>query len=83
MLLNIYCIFDEKAGAYAPPIFLQKDGMALRAFEDEVNNDRSRIHAHPEDYSLYKLGSFNDESGKIDSNIPEFMVKGSSVLKGV
>jgi len=33
-----------------------------------VNNEKSRLAAHPEDYKLYRMGTFNDTSGLI---IPE------------
>lgn len=63
MLMKAYSVMDVKAKAYNTPFFMAQDGMALRAFGDLVRDPKTSIHAHPEDYSLFHVGSFDDESG--------------------
>jgi hypothetical protein len=46
------------------PFFMQAHGQALRSFIDEVNNSESPFHKHPEDYSLFFVGEF-DETGAV------------------
>lgn len=67
MKLNIYAVFDSKAAAYASPFFMQRDTMALRAFTDLTNDRQSSINKHPEDYSLWKIGSYDDDTGLVES----------------
>jgi hypothetical protein len=68
MKLNVYSIFDQAAEAFVTPFFMQNDGLAMRAFQDNVNaNDENNISKHPEQFSLYKIGEYDDKVGVIDS----------------
>lgn len=80
MKLNVYAIFDVKAGNYATPFFMQRDAMADRAFSDLVNDARSTINKHPGDYSLFKIAVFDDNSSEIKSCKPEQIVQGASCV---
>jgi len=64
MIYNVYSIFDSKAEAYLPPFILPKKAMALRTFSDCVNSDTHQFGANPADYTLFELGTFNDENGQ-------------------
>ena len=68
MKLNVYTIFDTASGVYARPFFMQADGQATRAFKDIATDADHEIGKHPEDYSLHRIGIFDDNNGKI---IPE------------
>lgn len=65
MTLNIYSVYDVKADAYITPFFLPTDAMAIRAFADCVSDPAHRFGAHPEDYTLYKIGVFDISSGSL------------------
>jgi len=41
-------------------------GEALRHFEDEVNNPQSPLYKHPEDYTLFHLGQYDETTGQFD-----------------
>lgn len=62
---KVFVIYDDKAKAYLTPFFLPEVGMAVRAFADCVNNPEHAFGRHPEDYTLFQLGEFNDSSGVI------------------
>ena len=66
MFLHMFAIFDRKAEAFLPPFFLPAEGMALRTFEDCVNDSGHAFGAHPEDYTLFKLGMFDDANASIE-----------------
>ena len=61
MKLNIYTIFDSATGAYMRPFFMQSDGQATRSFSDIAHE----IGKHPEDYTLHRIGIFDDAKGSI------------------
>ncbi len=64
MKFNVYSVFDEAAGTFAPPFILQSDGLAVRTFSAEVNNPKSGVlYQSPGDFSLHRLGTFDDETG--------------------
>lgn len=70
MVLNAYSILDRKAAAFMSPFFMHQDGLAHRSFGDLVNdkNHQLGVNRHPEDYALYKVGTWDDSSGKLDSD---------------
>ena len=67
MKLMVFSVFDTKAGAYASPFFMSNQAQASRDFGDAVQNPKLHLNKHPEDFSLYCLGIFDDNSGKIES----------------
>lgn len=62
---QIFAVFDKAAGAFMDPFTLPAKGQAIRGFTDAVNDPTSPVHAHPEDYHLFHLGTFNPDSGEI------------------
>ncbi len=62
---RIFVIFDAKARAYLPPFFLPEAGQATRAFSDMVNNPEHQFGLHPEDYTLFEIGTFDDRDCKL------------------
>lgn len=71
MILTICAVMDSAINAFGRPIFVPAKGAALRSFMDEINRPGSDFHLHPDDFTLYTLGHFNDETGEF---IPGQMV---------
>ncbi len=65
MKLNIYSVFDTASGLYSRPFFSQSDGEAMRSFQDISTDAKHPIGMHPEDYTLFRLGIFDDSSGNL------------------
>ena len=74
MIINVYSVYDLKARCYSTPFFQHNDGVALRSFIDLVNDTRSAIYAHAEDYTLNQIGTFNDDTGELISVKPKTLV---------
>lgn len=64
-MLRMFTIHDAAANAFMRPFFAQASGSAIREFADLVNSDDHPIAAHPEDYALFSLGEFNEETGEL------------------
>ena len=61
-----YAVYDRKAEMYSQPFLEIKDGTAIRAVQDLVINNTDHAFAkHPSDFSLHRLGDFDDETGVI------------------
>ena len=61
-----YAVFDRKAEMYSQPFLEIKDGTAIRAVQDIVINDKKHAFAkHPSDFSLHRLGEFDENTGVI------------------
>lgn len=60
----LFSVRDVVSGTYGVPFASQNSSTAVRSVAMEVNNDdaRSVLHTHPDDFQLYHLGSFDDES---------------------
>ncbi len=59
MILEIFAVYDEKAGAYLPPFFLPTVQIAKRTFGDCVNDPKHNFGRHPQDYTLFHQGEFD------------------------
>jgi len=74
MTQNVYSIKDAKAGTYGNPFYAINDGVATRSFEQAASDPQTTIHANPEDFNLYKIGTFDDNEGIITSEAqPQFI----------
>lgn len=61
-----YAVYDRKAELYSTPFLEVKDGTAVRAVQDLVINNKEHPFAkHPSDFSLHRLGSFDEHTGVI------------------
>jgi len=67
MQLEIVSVYDVKADVYATPVFVQSQLVAQRSFSDIANVKDSPINKHPEDYRLFMLGFFDDETGYVEA----------------
>ena len=74
MIQNVYSIKDSKSNTYANPFYSINHQTAMRSFNQAANDSNTTISQYPEDFSLYHLGTFNDESGEIKSEAtPQFV----------
>lgn len=80
MKLNVYSIFDKAVNAYLRPFFFQADNQALRMFTDECCNADSPLSAHPEDYALFRLGTFEDNSGDLEAEEARCLGRGHELV---
>lgn len=64
MILKVFSVYDVKAEAYLQPFFFVTKGQAVRAFVDSLADVNHAFAQHPDDYTLFLLGEFNDENGE-------------------
>ena len=80
MKLNAYTIYDVASGIYMRPFFSQADGQAIRGFKDIACDAEHEIGKHPQDYTLYRIGSFNDTTGSMVGEELEKLITGLEAL---
>lgn len=81
MLLKVCAVKDSAADAFGRPFFVPTIGLAMRSFIDEVNNRESPFNAHPDDYTLYEIGEFDDNVGSLVSwDVPRLVMRGKEAL---
>lgn len=65
MKLLLVAVHDRAVDAYNRPFAVNTTGQAIRSFGDEVNNPQSPMNAHADDYALFELGTFDEQTGRI------------------
>lgn len=89
MAIRYVCaVFDSAVQAYGQPFFVIATGAAVRSFVDECNREAADngLYMHPEDYVLYQLGAFDDETGEFtpcQSGAVDMLIRGKDARKAV
>lgn len=81
MIYGVYVIRDVKMG-FTQPMLDSNDGTAVRNFETQVKNAQYNptLFFNRNDFSLYKLGTFNTENAKYELNdLPELLIEAVDV----
>lgn len=76
MFLKMYSIRDQKADIFHPPHFQKTHGEAERNFKTLVNDPKSQPALYPEDFDLYYVGDYDDNTGKVTPlDTPQHIIK--------
>lgn len=81
MNYKMYSIFDTKSRVYAQPWFSVNDATAIRSFSQVANDPSTQIFHHPEDFILYQIGHFSDDSGVCMATTPPVHLGAASNFK--
>lgn len=82
MLHKIFSIRDEKSKLFGTPFYKVTHGEAERDFKTIVNDEKTKINKYPEDFDLYYMGEYDDNTGKFDAlETPQHMTKAVNCLK--
>ena len=81
MKMTICSVFDSAAATYGRPFFVPSRQVGIRTFTDEVNreDEQSNLYLHPDDFSLFVIGEFDDQSGVFDTHAPEVLIRAKDV----
>ena len=78
-IFNIYAVKDELTNKFMQPTFIESENEALRLFKFQVNSiDLWKMNAS--DYSLFKIGTYDQATGTVIGIQPEKVIGGRSVL---
>lgn len=70
--MNLYAIRDVKVG-FGAPVLRDNDALVMRDFSLLVNSPGIH-HDCPKDFSLYRIGQFDEVSGALYPEIPVVLV---------
>lgn len=70
MLQELFTVYDSAARRYLAPFYAPTIEFALRQFRQTVNTPDHQFNSYPEDYALFHIGTFNQETGKIEAMEP-------------
>lgn len=84
MIQIIVAVRDAKADSFGRPFFVPTVGLGVRSFQDEVNRaaEDNAFYRHPEDFALYELGTYDDETACLSSHsVPKLLIQADQVKK--
>ena len=65
MIQQIYVVHDKAVGAYLRPFFQRTHAEAIRTFKSAANDPSSPFNQFPNDYTLFYIAEYEEESGNI------------------
>lgn len=74
MISQLYTIYDSKSETYGKPFHEQNTATALRSARNILTNPDSVITHNPEDFTLWHMGEFDDNTGEIELFSPAVCV---------
>lgn len=81
MELKAYSIRDSKASIFNPPFYKKTHGEAERDFTTLCKDEKSTCAQYPEDFDLYFLGTYDDQTGVFKSlDTPQHITKAVNVI---
>lgn len=66
MKLELLAVYDSKAKAFMAPFVVSQIAVAARVFAEAANKMNHQICEHPEDFTLWHLGTFDDDTATFD-----------------
>lgn len=81
MKMLVFSVYDEKAEFFGNPFFVTAPGQATRMFADLSKDKQTTVGNHPEDFTLYQVGTWNNTEAKLDSlATPKFIAKATDSI---
>lgn len=85
MIYIVAAIHDRCGQVYAQPFFSPTIETAIRSFRMLINDEQGGLpHTNPDDFSLFHLGSFDDQSGRFSptsSDLPNLLALARDMIK--
>lgn len=66
MIFGMFSVFDSKAEVFSQPVVSMNAATMMRMCSDLLLDRNHPYAKHAEDYVLFELGRFNDQSGVIE-----------------
>ncbi len=80
-MLKLYTFFDHAVEIYMRPFIARAHGEAIREFSNLVNHAEHPIAAHPDHYTLFFIGEFDEQRGKVVPSVPHSLGNGVEFLE--
>ena len=85
MQKSIVALRDTAARVFGTPFVVQATAQAVRSLRDEVNatDSTSDVRKHPDDFELYELASFDEDSGIVTAIVPRLIARAKDLREVV
>lgn len=65
MITMLFSVYDSAAERFLEPFCAPTVEFAIRSFKEAVTRDGHQFNKFPEDYTLFKVGEYDQESGSL------------------
>lgn len=79
-MINVYAVKDDVSSSFNQPFLMVNDQIAIRGFKTLAQDESTDIGKYPTDFSLYRLGQYDEKTGVILSDV-EFLVTAINLLE--
>lgn len=80
MKMFVYTIYDIAAGVYLRPFFARSDDESIRSFARIAENKEDIVGQSPQDFTLHRIGTWDDKEGELVGETPKKVVTALEVL---
>lgn len=81
MQTNVYSVYDVTSETFGAPFLLLTDGLAMRSFYEAAMNPKTEINKYPDEYVLYNIGKYDDDTGLMQPSEPKRLNTASHAIK--
>lgn len=67
---QVFSVYDSKAQTFCTPFYSVNTSTAMRDFAHAANDMHTDLHKFSLDYTLFHIGSFNEETAETTPHIP-------------
>ena len=79
--MKLYAIRDSKAEVFLPMLEASTDDHAKRLVADAIAGGLHHMATHRDDYYLYALAEYDNNSGHIEAHRPEPVISISEIME--
>lgn len=84
MKVKMYSLRDQQLGIYHAPMFLLSETIAIRTLYMAMADKNSQLVHFSENFALYELGEFDDQSGIVSMlETPKMIVSAKTILEKI
>lgn len=76
----VFVIRDSVSGVYDRPMVSRSEGEMIRDFGDIARDSKTRIGMHPEHFSLWNIGVYDDNTGMVEPSEPVHVINAVDTL---
>lgn len=81
MIHDVFAFYDTKAALYSVPFFATNRSVGIRIATEVTSDPQTTIGRHPNDFVLFRLGAYDDNTGLLQPSQPEHLGVCSSFLE--
>lgn len=62
---KVFLLKDDKSSSYGPPFIDENRGKVIRGIQEELQKGQAVWAKHPQDFTLFEVGEFDQRDGTI------------------